>query len=275
MGAARLSIMGLLLVFAALPAQADLEVIPLKHRTAEQVVPTLRSFVEPGGALQGMNNQIIIRASPGNIAEIRHLLASIDTPLRRLVISVRQDGGGRIEQRGASVSGSIGADHGRVVIGDPPPGSSGIGVRIQDTHSTTDERIVQQVQALEGSPALIQIGQSVPVPTRTLIQTITGPVVTDTVTYRDLSTGFEVIPRVSGDRVTLEISPQRETPGLYAPGSANVQRIVTTASGRLGEWFELGAIVQDEAREQFGILSGASGARLDNRRVWVKVDEIQ
>ncbi len=275
MSPARSSIIGLWLIFAALPAQADLEVIPLKHRTAEQVVPMLRPFVEPGGALQGINNQIIIRASPGNIAEIRRLLASIDTPLRRLLISVRQDGGGNIERRGASVSGTIGAPHGRAVIGDPPPGLSGIEVRIQDSRATSDEKIVQQVQALEGSPTLIEIGQSVPVPTRTLIQTITGPVLSDTVTYQDLSTGFEVIPRVSGDRVTLEISSQRETPGLYGPGSANIQHLMTTASGRLGEWFELGSIAQEKAQEQSGILSGASRARLDNRRIWVKVDELK
>ena len=257
-----LSIIGLLLVFTALPGQADLQVIPLKHRTAEQVVPMLRPFVEPGGALQGMNNQIIIRASPGNIAEIQRLLASLDTPLRRLLISVRQGGGRSSERRGAGVSGTIG-------------GKGNIELRLQDSRSTADERIVQQVQVLEGSPALIQIGQSVPVRTRTLTQTLTGPVVSDTVTYQDRLTGFEVLPRLSGDRVTLEISPRRETPGLYGLCSGNIQHLVTTISGRLGEWLELGSIAQEETRQQSGTLSSASEARLDDRRVWVKIDEIR
>jgi hypothetical protein len=75
--------------------------------------------------------------------------------------------------------------------------------------------------------------------------------------------------------VTLEISPQRETPGRYGPGSGNIQHIATTASGRLGEWLELGSIAQEETRQQSGTLSSASEARLDDRRVWVKIDEIR
>ena len=93
--------------------------------------------------------------------------------------------------------------------------------------------------------------------------------------YRDIQTGFSVVPRVAGDRVTLEIAPQRETPGAYGRGSANTQQIVTTATGRLGEWIELGSMTQTTAAEGSGILSSRSAARRDNRGVWVKVDVAQ
>ena len=35
------------------------EVISLRHRTAEQVIPVLRPLLEPGGALSGQYNQLI------------------------------------------------------------------------------------------------------------------------------------------------------------------------------------------------------------------------
>src|SRR4249920_184162 len=83
----------LLLVFVASTAlaQGSLEVISLRHRTAEQVIPVLRPMLEPGGALSGQYNQLIVRTSPGNLAQIRAVLDSIDQPARRLTISVRFD----------------------------------------------------------------------------------------------------------------------------------------------------------------------------------------
>src|SRR5438105_7458395 len=77
----------------ALPASAQnsLEIIPLRHRTAEQVLPALQGLVEPGGTLSGQGSQLIVRTTPANLAEIRRALAAIDTPARRLQISVRFD----------------------------------------------------------------------------------------------------------------------------------------------------------------------------------------
>ncbi len=63
-------------------ARADLEVFSLRHRTVDQVLPAVQPFVERGGAIQGMNGQIIVRSSPENIAEIRRLIATLDTPIR-------------------------------------------------------------------------------------------------------------------------------------------------------------------------------------------------
>ena len=52
-------------------AQQALEIIPLRHRTVEQVLPVLRPLLEPGGTLSGSRGQLILRASPANLAEIR------------------------------------------------------------------------------------------------------------------------------------------------------------------------------------------------------------
>ena len=112
-----------------------------------------------------------------------------------------------------------------------------------------------------------------PVATRNVTRTPFGLATTDSIAYRDGTTGFSVVPRLSGERVTLEINPQRDT--LGAGGAVNVQRVTSTVSGRLGEWMELGGIGQDMNAQSSGILSSAQGSRQDNRRVWVKVDELR
>src|SRR2546430_9346967 len=72
-------------------AQQALEIIPLRHRTVDQVLPVLQPLVEPGGALTGQSGQLIVRASPANLAEIKRAMVPIDRPLRRLQIYLRFD----------------------------------------------------------------------------------------------------------------------------------------------------------------------------------------
>ena len=267
------SLLLLALLSTSCLAQAELEVIGLRHRRVEDVIPMLQPLLEPGGALSGMNGQLIIRSSARNIAELRRVLEAVDTAPRRLLISVRQDAQGASEQRGASVGGNVSLGGGRVIVGNELGAGPGINARITDSRSASDERVTQTLQVMEGGAAQIQVGQSVPVATRSVTRTPFGLATTDSVTYRDVTTGFSVVPRLSGDRVTLEINPQRDT--LGAGGAVNVQRVSSTVSGRLGEWMELGGIGQDMNAQSSGILSSSQGSRQDNRRVWVKVDELR
>jgi len=86
---------------------------------------------------------------------------------------------------------------------------------------------------------------------------------------------FHAVPRVVGDIVTLEISPQFDTQARGAPGSANIQHLSTTASGRLGEWIELGGSAQEGSERERGYTSYGAGSQRDSRRVWLKVEEIK
>jgi len=257
-----------LVAFGAGLARADVEIIPLKYRNAEQVLPILRPMVEPGGALTGMNNQLVIRASAANIADIRRVLASLDTQPRRLQVSVRQDAEGAAATRGAAVDGNL------VLRSGGSGGVSGnLNARVIDSRSSSDNNVLQTLQVMEGGVATINVGQSIPVPGRMVTRTVNGVVVQDTTTYREVGTGFQVVPRVTGERVTLEIHPRRDTPG--PGGTVNVQGASTTVSGRLGEWMELGGMNSSSVQSSSGILSGATTQRSDNRSIWVKVDELR
>ena len=92
--------------------------------------------------------------------------------------------------------------------------------------------------------------------------------------YRDIGQGFYAAPRLVGNQVTLEISPQFDTPGNQGYGSVNSQRVSTTISGRLGEWIELGGSGQQMAGNVRGNLSSATQELRDYRSVWLRVEEL-
>jgi type II secretory pathway component GspD/PulD (secretin) len=236
-------------------AQHALEIISLRHRTVEQVLPALRPLLEPGGTLTGQASQLIVRASPANVAELRRALAAIDRPLRRLQISVRFDDSSRAEQRDIEASGRISNRDSRFEL------------RARDARSDSAERVDQRVQVLEGSRATIHTGQSRPLSQRQFIQTPGGVVSQEIVVVQELTTGFEVVPRLAGDTVTLEVAPQRHSGEAY-------QRAATRVSARLGQWTELGAVVHDSSQTGRGIASASRSSGSESRRVWVKVEEI-
>lgn len=246
-------------------AAESLEVITLKHRRAEQLLPQLIMFVESGGAISGMDNTLFLRASKENQAEILKLVEALDTPLRRLMIQVRQEGESNSEAGGADVAG-------RVILGGGAPavqGSAGLYQRGQTSRRTAS----QQVQTLEGERASIMSGQSLVLPMRQLIITPAGVVVAQNIVQYDLGTGFVAVPRLNGDQVTLEISPFDDTAGRL-PGSVNVQRLVTTVSGRLGEWMALGGsdIDTNDTHREIAGYGVKSASR--QRRLLLKVDEL-
>ncbi|MCM8594460.1 hypothetical protein [Accumulibacter sp.] len=266
-------------------AEQEIEVIALRHRTLDQVLPALQPLLEPGGALSGMNDQLIVRASRRNREQIRQALAAIDTPPRRLLILVSQNRDVRAAEQGAELSGRVVIEQeGRVA---QPPGGMAGGNRIEirrgasvvtaqggDWQGRQAIGGTQRVQVIEGGRASIQIGQSLPVALRQVAYGPQGAVVSEGIVYRDLGQGFYAAPRVSGDRVTLEISPQFDTPGDQGYGSASTQRLVTTITGRLGQWIELGGSSQSSQFGSSGNLSSLRAQSSDSRSVWLRVDEL-
>lgn len=108
--------------FATVQAQQSvLEVIELKYLSAEQVVPMLKPFLAPGGTVSALQNRVIVRTTPQNLAELRKVLDVVDTMPKRPVISVRQEAVGTGLDSEAEVSGSIGTDSSRTDSAGPSP----------------------------------------------------------------------------------------------------------------------------------------------------------
>lgn len=279
----------LLLLFAASAwAQGVVEVIPLKYRTAEQVIPVIRPLLGRESSVSSFQNQLVIRATSAELAQVRKVLDGIDTAPRRLLITVRQDADLSRDRSEAEISGSIGNEQGRVTV--PGSGSRDGGhlvlrdgddrlrARVLDSQQINRDRSTQTVQVLEGNSAYIRIGESRPVRNRQVVRTVVNGQIVDRVVestdYREANSGFSVLPRVQGDRVTLEINPQREAFDEQRRGAVHTQRVVTTVAGRLGEWIDLGGVADTRSDERT-VLLGRSTGRVDDRRgVQVKVEAL-
>jgi hypothetical protein len=71
-------------------AQEKLEVIPLRNRMVEEVIPIIRSLLGRNETVTGVRQQLIVRASPQKIREIKSFLEKNDGQLKNLRITVKQ-----------------------------------------------------------------------------------------------------------------------------------------------------------------------------------------
>ena len=281
-----LGLLGLSMLASIAPVLADgaLEVIRLKHKTADQVLPTLMPLLEPNGALSGMGGSLFLRASATNRAEIKQALVVLDRPARRLMITVRQDNDVANTASGAELSGSIGSEKLRIEQ-QASQDARGVNVelrssanvvrgRVYSSRGQADDRITQQVQTVEGGRALIQVGYALPIPLHSVVIGPNGAVFSENVVYRDLATGFYAQPVVVGNSVTIEISPQQESLSATTAGAVRSARLATTVSGRLGEWLALGGTNQDASHDRSGSIAYSSRGNLEQRRVLLKVEEL-
>jgi type II secretory pathway component GspD/PulD (secretin) len=278
-----LAVVILLGVTATLQAQQTvLEVIDLKYRSAEQIVPMLRPLLAPGGTISALQNRLIVRTTPQNLAELRKVLDAVDAKPKRLVISVRQEVAETGLASEAEVSGSIGSDSARVTVpgsrskqganAEVRKGDNVVRGRVLSSQSAATAPVVQTVQVQEGNEALIRIGQSVPVRSGNVIQTPQGAQIAESVEYHEVDSGFRVRPRLNGDQVMLEISSRRDSVAHRNTEAFNIQHVDTVISGRLGEWMEVGGVGQSRMQADSGTISRRSASVSDDRKVFLKVD---
>ncbi len=264
------ALLAALLLALSLPLQAATEVIPLNYRTAEDVMPVVQSVLGNEGRVSAYGNQLIVNAEPAKIQELRTVLGQLDTAPKRLLISVDTSDSNYQDDRGYAVNGSasvggvdIEAGRGEVRGRDQ--------VRIIRRSTDTRGGGVQQVQASEGYPALIQVGQSVPITTAS-----TGPYgqVYSNTEYRNVTRGFYVTASITGDIVHVAISSNRDRLSQSQPGVIDVQSTDTRVSGRLGEWITVGGVNESSQSDDSGFLHQRSTQGSENMTMRLKVESL-
>ena len=269
-----LAIAGAAILIATSLSAQELQVIDLKFRRADEIIPIVQPLLEAGGALTGMDNVLFVRTSAGNFAQIQQAVAVLDRAPRQLLVSVGQ--GTATDSSSAGVRGSATVGSGDVQIGvNRPPGfEPGAQVQVESRAQQASIHNVSSVRTFEGTEAFIAIGQSAPVTTTTVTPGWNGPVVQQTTQYRDASTGFYATVRINGDRVTLDISPRQQE----FRGRSDVvatQGAATTVAGRLGEWIPIGGVREDRSGTASGLLVWGARAASSEYSAWVKVDEVR
>lgn len=270
----------LVIVVALVPGLAvradSLETLTLRHRLAEDIIPILQPLVPPGAAITGTGNVLLVRADEATLAQVRDAVAELDRAPRQLLITVGQDTGSTASSGSVRGSGTVGSGDVQVGVNQPPQGQSGAQVVLRGGKTHDQIRSVSSVRALEGYEAYVAVGESRPFTSSSVVRAPHGgAVVTQTTGYRDARTGFYATPRVSGDRVTLQISPTQQQVSPGRRGGIETQSLTTTVSGQLGEWIEVGGVSGSRDGTTTGL--GTWGTRSESTQysAWVKVEEVR
>lgn len=256
----------LLLLLCSPLAQAEMRVIQLQHRMDSEMIQLLQPLLNPWERVAGNGQQLILQADGSRLDELEQLIATLDTPLRRLLISVDDSNSGISSEQGYNVQGRIGGRDGEVIVGER--GARGNQVEIRRYNTTNSDSGTRSVQTLEGSAAFIQTGQQVPQQQwsydhrgRPTVQTI----------QRQLNQGFYVIPTIQGDRVTLELSTQNDRFSRDNPRMIEQKSVNTRVSGYLNQWIQIGGISQSGQHSSSGIISNSKIYSTENNSLRIKV----
>ncbi len=268
-------------LLALTPAFADeARVISLKHRPAAEVMPLIRPLLGPDDVLSGTDFRLIIRTSDKNLKEVERLLAQVDVARQRLRITVEQVSGNDRTTISQSVTGSTGVgDKARIILPDKPAEQGGLVVQKDGLRYTANRRTTgasnassQTLLTLDGQRAFIHVGQSVPHVRKILALSRRQWVLLQEIELQDVTTGFEVLPQVHGDRVLLVITPRLSSLRDPATGLADFQELSATVETKLGEWLDLGEILGSRGEVERAILESASTTTDERRTVRLKIE---
>ncbi|MGD2055510.1 MAG: hypothetical protein PVJ15_01790 [Gammaproteobacteria bacterium] len=254
-------------------ADYPIEVIELQSTLLEEVLPVVRPLAGEDGSVTGMGNHLVIMASPDRVREIRQLLQTLDRPPRRLLISVSNQGDAVRHSRGYDASADIKAGNARIGINSPGRAvdDSRARISVYDSGRRSERTAGQQVQALEGRPAYIGSGATLPLSSSERYYLNGVPYERHSTQLRNVSSGFYVIPRLQGETVLLEIRQQDDRPRRGGNG-ISTQHTATTVRGRLGEWLELGDISNSGDSRSGGLGRAGSTQGYSARQIRVKVE---
>jgi type II secretory pathway component GspD/PulD (secretin) len=241
---------------------AEVRIFNLQHRPAGELLPIIRPLVGANGGVSALDNRLIVRADPATLAEVEKILTELDIAPHQLVISVRQGNSKEQQARQLDAQGRWSQKGVRIVA------------ETEDGSDRGDRVGIQQVRVLEGQPAIIRVGELLPVPGLINRDGRHGSLWVDNVSYQPVTVGFEVIPHLQGDQFTLELAPHQDS--LANQGYRIQQRSITsTVSGHLGQWLEVGGSLSESTRAATGLAYEVESRQRDEYRVWVKVDEIE
>ncbi|MFZ5959447.1 secretin N-terminal domain-containing protein [Pseudomonas knackmussii] len=253
--------------FAA-QAEPRTEILQLSYRTADEVLPVVQQILGNEGRVTAYGSQLIVNAEQSKIRELQQVLEQIDTRPHRLLITVDTSDSSQRDSSGYAVNGSVSAGNVEIQSGRGQVNGSNQ-VRIINNSTASRGGGMQQIQTTEGSPAMIQVGQSQPV-----YNVGVGPYgqVYSQTEYRDANRGMYVTATLSGNIVHLDLSTRNDRFNSSYPGAMDTASTDTRLTGRVGEWIEVGGVSQSSQNNQGGLTRNYSTQGHSDSSLRVKVD---
>ena len=265
----RKNLLILLLLSFSVFAETEFKIITLQHRFASDLLPIIEQMVGEDGTATGMNNQLILRASPERMREIEETVTQLDAARINRKITVKtsnnvQSQRERVEATGATKVGKVTVSNDRRA--KPNSGR----VEVENSSSNTSQNANQFINVLDGEYAFIRVGQIVPFTDEWVTITRHYVQIERTTDWREISTGFAVRPRTVGNQIELEITPRIAR--LNGQGFIDFEELTTVVRSQLGNWVDLGGAMQNNDDVSRKILGIQRTATQQNLSLMVKVD---
>ncbi len=273
-----------LLMLLALPVQADsINTIQLQNRPAEEIIPIIKPMLGPDDSVTGQGFKLFLRSSPETLAQVKDMISNLDTAAKMLQISVFQ--GNDRDLRALSISGNVQIESGNANVsigtnrskggGDISYSTSNAsgGASTISTRGRLKDNPIHQLRVTEGMEGYIETGEQIPYFSGA--SWLAPGAVVGGIDYKDVTTGFYVLPRIHGDNVTLQVSPFKQSRSKARSGDINTQRANTTITGRIGEWLPIGGTTEQTQRSQSSAGSHSSTQSRNNESIWIKADLVQ
>jgi len=280
----------LLIVFPGIACSQSLIKVFQTRQPAQGLVPLIAPLFPGQAKVIAKGNSLIVRASQAVINDIAQLLQELDKPLRNLLIEVSSSANINSNRQHNSLSGRIKISDNAVISSrSPKKNPSGMtiyyakdGSIIKTTHNKKSRSYSNpqsyRVRTLEGQWAFIQTGQKVPYYSSTITPFEKSnkhyPYRKNNVELVDVSSGFEVLPRLNGQSVSLNIRPQNQSLNKRYPGQINTRSVNTTVSGQLDQWIFLGDISNTINTRTQGFIYKNKGRSESNSGYMIRVSII-
>ena len=276
-------LLGLVLLLAS-PVQADfIATIQLLNRPAAEIIPIVEPMLKTDEVISGRGFKLFLRSSPETLAQVKEMIEILDTAARVLQISVFQ--GSDRELRSLGISGSIQIESGDTSIGigvNTNKSSDSIkystqnargGINTTSTRGRSKEKPIHRLRVTEGNEGYIETGEQIPYFSGA--NWMAPGTAVGGIAYRDVTTGFYVLPRIHGDNVTLLVSPFKNSQSKRRAGNIETRQVNTTITGRVGEWLLIGGATEQARHSQSNTGSYISTQRNTNESIWIKAELVQ
>ncbi|MDH5570563.1 MAG: hypothetical protein OEY89_02285 [Gammaproteobacteria bacterium] len=250
------------------------ESFSLRHRPAEDLIPLIKPFIHPEGAISGSGFKLFIKTTGSNMEQLKEIITELDVKLKTLRISISTDSKVLEKQQQLSVSTQPGIQSNasspgvqKIIIEKGAKHS--ITTRVSSTETRTTQPTAQYIQLLEGQWAMIKTGNAIPYTER---QTNPDGTVTETIHYQQRSTGFKVRAHTNGDLVYLTLRPEIEQASEEGGGKTVYQNIDTSITTHLNKWVELGGTNRRSEQSAQGLLHRTQRQEEIERGMFIKVE---
>ena len=265
-------LLGLTLLLASTVQADSITTIQLMHRSAEEIIPIVKPMLGAGDGITGQGFILFLRSSPQTVAQVKEMIDALDIAAKMLQVSVFQ--GSKRDLEALRVSGSLQFKTGdaSVRIGNSSGNASG-DFNATSTRLRRANNPIHQLRVAEGTAGFIETGEQIPYFTGAK-RIAPGSAVGST-EYKDVTTGFYVLPRIHGDQVTLQVSPFKNSLSKTRSGNIETQQANTTITGRIGAWLQIGGVEENIKHSQTGTVSYSSTKSKTKNSIWIKAELVR